>query len=78
MSLGPLASKKLLLLLDNCEHVIGAAATLAETFVRLCPRITILATSREAFRIEGEHTYRVPALEVPADEQADPDQNSQP
>ena len=69
-----LASKKLLLLLDNCEHVIGTAATLAETFVRMCPRITILATSREGLRIEGEHTYRVPALEVPADEQADPDQ----
>jgi predicted ATPase len=69
-----LARKKLLLLLDNCEHVIGAAATLTETFVRMCPRITILATSREGLRIEGEHTYRVPALEVPADEQADPDQ----
>jgi predicted ATPase/DNA-binding winged helix-turn-helix (wHTH) protein len=69
-----MAGKKLLLLLDNCEHVIGAAATLIDALVRLCPRITILATSREALRIEGEHTYRVPALEVPADEQADPDQ----
>jgi predicted ATPase/DNA-binding winged helix-turn-helix (wHTH) protein len=69
-----IAGKKLLLLLDNCEHVIGATATLADAFVRLCPHITILATSREAFRIEGEHTYRVTALEVPADDQADPDQ----
>ena len=51
-----IAGKQLLLVLDNCEHVIGAAATLAETLVRLCPRITILATSREALRIEGEHT----------------------
>jgi predicted ATPase/DNA-binding winged helix-turn-helix (wHTH) protein len=66
------AGKKLLLVLDNCEHVIGAAAALVETLVRLCPRIAILATSREAFRIEGEHSYRVPALDVPAEDQADP------
>jgi predicted ATPase/DNA-binding winged helix-turn-helix (wHTH) protein len=69
-----IARKKLLLLLDNCEHIIGAAATLTEALVRLCPRITILATSREALRIEGEHTCRVPALGVPTEEQADPDQ----
>jgi DNA-binding winged helix-turn-helix (wHTH) protein len=56
----------LLLMLDNCEHVSDAVATLAEMFVRLCPRTTILATSREILRIEGEHVYRVPPLEVPA------------
>jgi predicted ATPase len=65
--------KKLLLLLDNCEHVIDAAANLAAKFVRLCPRTTILATSRELFRIPGEHAFRVPPLEVPAREQADAD-----
>src|SRR5215475_9899790 len=65
-----IARKKRLLVLDNCEHVIGATATLADALVRLCPRITVLATSREAFRIEGEHIYRVPALEVAADERA--------
>jgi predicted ATPase/DNA-binding winged helix-turn-helix (wHTH) protein len=68
------AGKKLLLVLDNCEHVIDAAATLTEVFVRMCPRATILATSREVFRIEGEHAYRVPPLEVPAKEQMDADQ----
>jgi predicted ATPase/DNA-binding winged helix-turn-helix (wHTH) protein len=68
------AGKKLLLILDNCEHVIEAAATLTEVFVRMCPRATILATSREVFRIEGEHAYRVLPLEVPAKGQVDADQ----
>lgn len=55
-----------LLLLDNCEHVIDAAAALAEAIVRLCPRVAILATSREILRIEGECVYRVAPLDVPA------------
>jgi predicted ATPase/DNA-binding winged helix-turn-helix (wHTH) protein len=57
--------EKLLLVLDNCEHVIDAAAKLAETIVRACPHACVLATSREALRIEGEHVYRVPPLDVP-------------
>jgi non-specific serine/threonine protein kinase len=57
--------RKLLLLLDNCEHVIDAAATTAETLVRLCPCVTILATSRQTLRIAGERVYRVPPLDVP-------------
>ena len=69
-----IGGRNLLLVLDNCEHVIDAAATLAEMFVRLCPRTTILATSREVFRIEGEYVYRVPPLEVPAKEQMEADQ----
>src|SRR5262249_53105996 len=69
-----IADRKLLLVLDNCEHVIDAAATLAETLTRLCPRATILATSREVFRIEGESAYRVAPLEVPAGDQVDLDQ----
>lgn len=68
-----ISGKELLLVLDNCEHVIDAAATLAETLVRLCPRVTIVATSREVLRIEGEYAYRVPPLEVPAKEQVDAD-----
>jgi len=71
---GAIAEKKLLLVLDNCEHVIDAAATLAETITRLCPRVTILATSREVFRIDGEYAYCVAPLEVPAEEQADADE----
>jgi predicted ATPase/DNA-binding winged helix-turn-helix (wHTH) protein len=62
-----------LLLLDNCEHVIDAAATMAETLVRLCPHVTMLATSREILRIEGECAYRVPPLDVPADGRREPD-----
>jgi non-specific serine/threonine protein kinase len=62
----------LLLLLDNCEHVIDAVADLAETLVRQCPRTTIMTTSRETLRIEGEHAYRIPPLEVPASTEEDP------
>jgi predicted ATPase/DNA-binding winged helix-turn-helix (wHTH) protein len=65
--------RHLLLVLDNCEHVIDGAANLAETFTRLCPRTTIVATSREVLRIDGESVYRVPPLDVPAPGQAAPD-----
>ena len=58
--------RHLLLVLDNCEHVIDAAANLAETLTRLFPRTTIVATSREILRIDGESVYRVPPLDVPA------------
>jgi non-specific serine/threonine protein kinase len=61
--------KKPLLVLDNCEHVVDAAARLAETLVRMCPRTSVLATSREVLRIEGEYVYRVPPLEVPPPDQ---------
>jgi len=65
--------RHLVLVLDNCEHVIDAVANLAETFTRLCPRTTIVATSREVLRIDGESVYRVPPLDVPALGQAAPD-----
>jgi predicted ATPase/DNA-binding winged helix-turn-helix (wHTH) protein len=60
-----IGGKKLLLVLDNCEHVIDAAAKLAETIVCACPHAHVLATSREVLRIGGEHIYRVPPLDVP-------------
>jgi predicted ATPase/DNA-binding winged helix-turn-helix (wHTH) protein len=60
-----IGERKLLLVLDNCEHVIDAAANLAETVVRLCPATSILATSREILRIAGECVYGVPPLDVP-------------
>ena len=60
-----IGSRRLLLILDNCEHLVDAAARLTETIVGRCPGVTILATSREALRIEGEHVYRVAALGVP-------------
>ncbi len=61
-----IGDKKLLLILDNSEHLIGAVAPLAETLLARCPNITIQATSREILRIQGEHIYRVPSLDVPA------------
>ncbi|HUN43639.1 MAG TPA: winged helix-turn-helix domain-containing protein [Acetobacteraceae bacterium] len=64
----------LLLILDNCEHVIDAVANLVEAIVPTCPRITILATSREILRTHGEYVYRVPPLEVPALGEEVPDQ----
>jgi predicted ATPase/DNA-binding winged helix-turn-helix (wHTH) protein len=60
-----IGQRKILLLLDNCEHVIDAAAMLAETVVRQCPQAAILTTSREVLRIDGEQVYRVHPLDVP-------------
>uniref|UniRef100_UPI00286D5E76 ATP-binding protein n=1 Tax=Armatimonas sp. TaxID=1872638 RepID=UPI00286D5E76 len=60
-----LKTKTLLLLLDNCEHVLDASAKLANALIRSCPGIKILATSREGLGIAGESTYRVPSLSLP-------------
>ncbi len=65
-----IGDKGLLLVLDNCEHLIDAVATLAETLLAYCPHTTIVATSRESLRIQGEHVWRVPPLEVPALQQS--------
>ena len=54
-----IGGRKLLLLLDNCEHVIDDAAALAHAIMRICPRASLLVTSREILRIDGEHVYRV-------------------
>ena len=55
----------MLLLLDNCEHLIDACARQADTLLRSAARLKILATSREPLAIAGETTYRVPSLRVP-------------
>jgi predicted ATPase/DNA-binding winged helix-turn-helix (wHTH) protein len=68
-----IGGKKLLLVLDNCEHVIDGAARLAEAIVLACPRTTVLATSREILQIEGECAYRVPPLDVPPLDDEEPD-----
>ncbi|MEY9591942.1 putative ATPase/DNA-binding winged helix-turn-helix (wHTH) protein [Bradyrhizobium yuanmingense] len=59
--------KRLLLILDNCEHVIAAAAPLASAIFHAAPDVHILATSREALRVEGEQVYRLAPLAVPPD-----------
>jgi predicted ATPase len=61
-----LRSRQVLLILDNCEHVIAAAARLANTLVKTCPGVCLLASSREALSVAGEHVYPVPLLDVPA------------
>ena len=58
-------TKRMLWVLDNCEHVIQAGAELCHTLLRACPDLVILATSREALNIAGETCYRVPSLELP-------------
>ena len=70
-----LKPRALMLVMDNCEHVIDACAALAERLLLACPRLRILATSREALRIAGETCLRVPSLAVPDPRQpARPDQ----
>jgi predicted ATPase/DNA-binding CsgD family transcriptional regulator len=59
--------RSLLVLLDNCEHVIGACAKLADGLLRGCPHLALLATSREPLGVDGERVYRVPSLRTPAD-----------
>lgn len=60
-----LRDRELLLLLDNCEHLVEACAELAEKILKNCPNVQLFATSREILGIPGEHTFIVPALDVP-------------
>src|SRR4051794_33477169 len=60
-----LAERSLLLVLDNCEHVLDGCATLLDQVLRASPRVRVLATSREALRVGGEAVWRVPPLQVP-------------
>jgi len=60
-----LASKQLLLILDNCEHLIDACAKAAAALARACPGVKVLATSREPLNIRGEIVHRLPTLSVP-------------
>jgi len=64
-----LRGKQLLLVLDNCEHLIEACAELADRLLRVCPHLEILATSREVLGIVGETAWWVPSLAVPAESQ---------
>jgi predicted ATPase/class 3 adenylate cyclase len=60
-----LKPRELLLLLDNCEHLVEAAAHLADAILRTCPKVRLLATSRAPLGVHGETTYRVPPLTRP-------------
>lgn len=61
-----LSVRKGLLILDNCEHVVGAAARITETLLTWCPDIHILATSREPLGVDSETVFQVPPLDIPA------------
>src|SRR5881396_1357103 len=66
-------TKQLLLVIDNCEHLIDAAAGIVEALLRASPAASLLATSREPLRESGEYVYRVPSLAVPAEDNQDID-----
>ncbi|MBV8584241.1 MAG: adenylate/guanylate cyclase domain-containing protein [Candidatus Eremiobacteraeota bacterium] len=58
-----LKEKTLLVILDNCEHLVAGAAQLVEQLLHRCPHVRFLATSREALGVHGERTYRMPSLD---------------
>jgi predicted ATPase/DNA-binding XRE family transcriptional regulator len=60
-----LHAKQLLLILDNCEHLIKACAKLSDDLLHVCPQLKIMLSSREALGISGETVYRVPSLSLP-------------
>jgi len=63
-----LASRKVLLVLDGCEHMVDSCANLTSRLLRSCPKLTILVTSREPLGVPGEVIWRTPSLSVPAPE----------
>jgi predicted ATPase len=63
-----IGDRKILLVLDSCEHVIGVAAALAERVVSEAPQAHILATSSEALRVEGEHVHLLHSLDCPPED----------
>jgi len=65
--------KRLVLVLDNCEHVVGAAAQMAEALLRTNPEVRVIATSRDPLRVDGEWIFPVPPLAVPAELSRDSD-----
>lgn len=60
-----LKPRRLLIVLDNCEHLVVACSQLCDTLIRTCPGVRVLASSREGLSIAGETVYRVPSLSLP-------------
>ena len=69
--LDALELQDVLIVVDNCEHLIGGCAKTAEAILRRCPRVHLLATSREPLGIGGETIYRVPSMSLPGPGEAD-------
>jgi predicted ATPase/DNA-binding SARP family transcriptional activator len=72
---GRIADQMLLLILDNCEHLVDAVAEVIEQMLLRCPSLRILATSREEIRIRAELVWRVPALSLPVHDEVGGDQD---
>lgn len=68
-----LAGRQALVVLDNCEHLVDAAAHMCEALLRAGPSVCVIATSREPLRATAEHVYRVPSLDVPDEDIVDVD-----
>ncbi len=60
-----LKARRLLLILDNCEHLVASAASMIDAILRSCPQVKILATSREGLNVSGEWVHRMPSLALP-------------
>ena len=67
-----LRDKQLLLVIDNCEHLLGAASKLVSEVIRAAPGVRVVATSREPLSVPGEHVLPVPPLKLPAAHAAEP------
>jgi predicted ATPase/DNA-binding SARP family transcriptional activator len=65
MVAGHVADRRVLIVLDNCEHLTVAVAAVAERLLQLCPALSILATSREVLGVDGEYSWTVPPLSLP-------------
>jgi predicted ATPase/DNA-binding XRE family transcriptional regulator len=61
-----LSPQEIIIVLDNCEHLVSACAKVADTLLRHCPKLRLIATSREPLSIAGETVYRVPSLSLPS------------
>jgi len=68
-----LSQKQLLIVLDNCEHVLDQTRRVVGSLLRECPKVKFLTTSREALTITGERVYRLPSLAFPQEKTASPD-----
>jgi predicted ATPase/DNA-binding winged helix-turn-helix (wHTH) protein len=67
-----LRARRMLVVFDNCEHVIEATSVLVEAILDAAPNVSLLTTSREALRVEGEHVYRLASLATPSEDIVDP------
>jgi predicted ATPase/class 3 adenylate cyclase len=67
-----LSEKNALLLFDNCEHLVEPSARAISKLLAGCPKISVLASSRQALEVDGEQLYRLPSLEVPDEDEAEP------